>query len=116
MKSPVATGPACSAIIQDVRRDEYITMNTMPNERLARYVFGQLRLIDLWEVSGLEGLMTLNRIERMTAGLNDTRSHVIFFTPKGDRFTFDAGTPIKLDGRLPPSVHLPNTEPGRLIR
>lgn len=73
-------------------------MNTARDERIARYVFGELRLVDLWEESKLEGLMTLNGIERITAGLNDARSHVEFLSPKADRFTFVAATVIKFDG------------------
>lgn len=72
-------------------------ISTEPNERLARYVFGELRLLDLWEESKLEGLMSLNGIERMTAGLNEARSLVEFLSPQGDRFTFDAATVIKLN-------------------
>jgi len=73
-------------------------MNATPDERLARYVFGELRLIDLWEDSRLEGLMILNGIERMTAGLTEDGSHTEFLSPDGRRFTFEATTVVKLDG------------------
>lgn len=75
-----------------------IIMNTTLNARLARYIFGQFRLIDLWEEFQLEGFMKLNGIERMTAGLNEARSHVEFLSPEAERFVFEATTVIKLDG------------------
>ena len=65
-------------------------MNTTLNARLARYIFGQFRLIDLWEEFHLEGFMKLNGIERMTAGLNEARSHVEFLSPEAERFVFEA--------------------------
>ena len=72
-------------------------MDAIPDERLARYVLGELRLIDLWEESRLEGLMTLNGIERMTAGLSEERSHVEFLSPKAERFSFLVTTVVKLN-------------------
>jgi hypothetical protein len=67
-----------------------------PDALRARFVFGQMRLIDLWQVSQLEGLMTLNGVERFTADLVD--DNIEFLGSDGIKFMFPATTEVALAG------------------
>jgi hypothetical protein len=69
-------------------------MKETPDALRARYVFGELRLIDLWQLSQLEGLMSLNGIERVTGGA--VGDSVEFLGPDGTRFFFPATTIVSM--------------------
>jgi hypothetical protein len=69
-------------------------MTETPESLRARFVFGQIRLIDLWQLSQLEGLMMLNGIGRVTGGVvGDT---VELLGPDCRKFTFPADTIVVL--------------------
>lgn len=55
-----------------------------------RFVLGGLRLIDLWQLFLLEGLMTLSGIGRVTGGV--VHASVELLGPDCTKFTFPADT------------------------